>query len=432
MKITLGCTFSCVVLAVFVGLSAQAFATNYAVVGSCTAPNPPTHPTEVYSTISAAVSSSLSVSGTIIEICPGNYPEQVVIGKKLTLEGVASPATQDAAVILPPSSGVVTNTTDVDNGNPIAAQVLVQSGVTVTLENLTVDGTGNQDTNCNNGDLQGILFQNASGIVNHVGVRNQLPGDTITGDQCGEGIYVQTAATFTSKVTIENSSVHNYNKNGITGNDAGTTLILTENYVQGLGLSSITAQNGIQLAFGATGTIVSQVVIDNIYSAPLSYAATDILLYDAAENSGVSVNSNVLGNSDLPIAIYTDTAGTYGDGVKVETNRIFGTSVYDAIDVCTNGNTVTGNIIVNSAESGVHLDGSCSGTGNSNTATGNTFIESYCAGVLEDPGTTGNTTTSETYYDTPFTITSSTASCNIPLTAQFARAFTSGKPRPKR
>jgi hypothetical protein len=423
-------TLSCLALVALIALSGQAFATTaYAQVGSCTPPNPPAH---TFTTIQAAVSAPTSLPGTVIEICPGNYPEQVVITRRLTLEGVVS-GTEDAAVILPPTSGMVQNATDVDSGNPIAAQLLVQNTLAsvITIENLTVDGTGNQDP-CTT-DLMGILFQNASGLVNHVAVRNQLPGDVLSGAQCGESIYVQTASGSTSKVTVENSSVHNYNKNGITGNDAGTTLTLTENYIQGSGLSAIAAQNGIQLAYGATGSIISETVIDNNYSEPQNYVATDILLFDTEENSKIKINTNVLGNSQIPLGLYTDTPGTYGDGVTATGNHIFGTSVYDAIDVCTNGNTVTGNTIINSAESGVHLDASCTGTGNSNTATGNTFVESACAGILEDPGTTGTTTTSETYYTVPFTITSSTASCNIPQSPQArGQAKTANKFSPKR
>jgi hypothetical protein len=59
---------------------------------------------------------------------------------------------------------LVQNTTDFDNSNPVAAQILVQGPfvASVTITNLTVDGTGNGITGCSP-DVQGILFQNASG-----------------------------------------------------------------------------------------------------------------------------------------------------------------------------------------------------------------------------------------------------------------------------
>jgi hypothetical protein len=297
-------TFSCLALVPLIALGGQAFAANYAAVGACTPPNAVT-PAHTYATIQLAVNGS--APGTIIQICPGTYPEQVVIAKKLTLQGVVDPTapTQDAAVILPPAAGMVANASDTFDSHPIAAQLFVHDtfAASIVINNLTVDGIGNQIGGCL--DFMGILYQNASGTVNHVAVRNQVPGDVLGGCQSGESIYVQTAAGKTSKVLVENSSVHNYNKNGITGNDLGTTLNLTGNYVQGSGVvPGLAAQNGIQLGFGATGKIVSQTVIDNVYQDP-STAATDILLYDTAENSGISINNNILGNSQIPIALFT-------------------------------------------------------------------------------------------------------------------------------
>jgi len=130
-----------------------------------------------------------------------------------------------------------------------------------------------------------------------------------------------------------------------------------------------------------------------------------------------AVNTNVLGNSNIPIALETgDEYGPpeHGDGVYVKGNKIFGTGFYDAIDLCTNGNDVTGNIIFNSAESGIHLDAGCAGTTGGDTVTGNIILESACAGILADSGTSGNTTAPNTYYTVPSTITSSTTSCTIP------------------
>ena len=411
MQPTRGFTFSCLVLVVLIALSGYAFSATVA-VGTCT--------TLVhFATIQKAVNSV--PPGSIIKVCPGTYPEQVVIAEDLTLEGIASPA-GDAAVILPPATGLVANTVDVDTGKPIAAQLLVQNAGPVSISNLTVDGTGNAITGCSP-DLQGILFQNATGTVKHVAVRNQIPNGIPNGCQIGESIYVQTAAGHSSTVTVENSSVHNYNKNGITGNDLNTNLILTLNYVQGAGVVPVpgAAQNGIQLGYGATGTIKANTVIDNIYGDPTVAASANILLYDTAENSGITVTNNRVGNSQIPIALITlgDDGANLGDGVTVTGNHIFGTSAYDAIDVCTNGNTVTGNTIFNSAESGVHLDASCGiafggTTGNNNIASGNTIVESACAGILADTVTTGNTTSPDTYFTVPFPVTSSTASCTIP------------------
>src|ERR1039457_1195532 len=149
MQPTRSFTFSCLALVVLIALSGYAFSATVA-VGTCT--------TLVhFATIQLAVNSVAAGStGSIIMVCPGKYPEQVaIIAKGLTLEGIASPA-GDAAVILPPATGLVANTADVDTGKPIAAQLLVQNAPgPVSISNLTVDGTGNAITSCSP-DLQDI------------------------------------------------------------------------------------------------------------------------------------------------------------------------------------------------------------------------------------------------------------------------------------
>jgi Periplasmic copper-binding protein (NosD) len=120
------------------------------------------------------------------------------------------------------------------------------------------------------------------------------------------------------------------------------------------------------------------------------------------------------------VALATDHPflNEYDDGVTVANNQIFGTANFDAIDACTNGNTITGNTITNSSESAIHLDSSCSAgsqtTGNRNTVNSNTINESACAGILADAATTGNTIGADTFFNVPFTLTASTAGCQAP------------------
>jgi hypothetical protein len=427
-------------------LSGQALATTYAEVGSCAVPNPPAHS---YTTIQAAVTAT--ATATVIEICPGIYPEQVVITKKVTLEGVLS-ANEDAVVIVPPAAGLVQNTTDFDNGDfPIAAQILVKNTTAlITISNLTVDGTGNLESGCAF-DLQGITFQNASGTVSHVAVRNQTPGGPNSGQggcQIGEGIFIETSAGKKSTVTIQSSSVHDYNKNGITANDTGTKVTLTADVIQGAGLvacsasSQGAAQNGFELGYGASGTIQSSTLVDNLYeydpSVPngaCDYIAADILFVDTAEGGSstpVKIVHNTVGNSQAPIVVFeaNDDAPNYGGGVSITQNTVFGTpSGFDAIDVCTSGNTVTANTIVNSGESAVHLDASCGqayggpDTGKNNTVTGNNLLESACAGILDDwNGSGGNSYSSDNYYTIPYPVTDTTASCPFVPSAEPARS----------
>jgi parallel beta-helix repeat protein len=394
-------TLAGLVLLLLVACSGQAFSATVA-VGSCTS-------LVNFATIQQAVNAV--PAGSIVKICPGTYQEQVLITERLTLEGFAS-AGSDSIVILPPASGLLQNTTDPSGA--VAAQILVQDTAgPVLISNLTVDGTGNQISGCS-ADVRGIVYQNASGTVNHVAARNQVPGDVPSGCQSGQGIFVETDPGMISTVIVENSSVHNYNKNGIVARYAGATLTATANYVRGNGVvaSGGAAQNGIEFAYSATGKINNNSIIDNIYGDLTVATSSDILLFDTAENSSITVSGNTVGDSNIPIALETDTANV-GDGVTVSGNKVLGGTTLDGIDVCTNGNTIKTNTIADSTQSGLHLDGSCGGTGNNNTISGNTFVEGYCAGILADASTT-DTIGAETYTAVPFTVASSTSRCTIP------------------
>ncbi len=93
-----------------------AFATSYA-VGHC-------KPSLTsYSTISAAVSAV--PSGSIVEVCPGTYAEQVTITKPLTLQGVISGNSSQPVITVPPSG--LTVVTD-SFGFSIAAMVSATAG----------------------------------------------------------------------------------------------------------------------------------------------------------------------------------------------------------------------------------------------------------------------------------------------------------------
>ena len=219
-------TFSCLASIILVGLGGQAFSSTVA-VGTCTS-------LINFATIQLAVNSV--PAGSTIKVCPGTYPEQVVINKKLNLQGIPnSSGSQDAAVILPPAGGVLVNTTD--QRGAVAAQVLVQNTAgPVLISDLTVDGKGNQYSG---DDLRGICYQDASGVVDHVAVRNEIPNDIPTGDQSGQGIMVEN-----DKLTRRQSDRWkivpsiNYD-NGIVARYAGATLTATGTTFRGPARSTL-------------------------------------------------------------------------------------------------------------------------------------------------------------------------------------------------
>jgi len=384
---------SCLALVVLVVLSGQAFASNVT-VGLCAGPG--TH----FLTIQAAVNAS---TGGTVAVCPGTYPEQVTINKNLTLIGIAS-GTSDAAVVTVPSGGLVTKGVVDIFGFPTAAQIFVQNA-NVTVSHITVDGANDGLTDCSI-DAIGIYYQNSSGTITDNAVRNVLLPTGFQGCQDGLAINVE-ADSGTPAVTISNNSVRNYDKNGITASGRGTAVgvgpvvTVKGNTVIGLGATTVIAQNGIQVGLGATGSITSNYVADDIYTnppncSPSCTGASGILVYASA---GVTVSSNTVESAQFGIVPVTDpNFGGPANGTIIKSNHIGGTQLFDAIDLCSDGNTAQANVIYGSSQDGIHTDDSCSpSTGSNNFVTGNTINEA-CAGILLGSGT-GNTITPNTFFN---------------------------------
>jgi parallel beta-helix repeat protein len=373
-----------VLAACFAGPAARAATV---AVGTC---KPTVHQ---YPTIGAAVAAV--PAGTTVDVCPGTYPEQVLINKELTLIGIVFGA-NDSAVVVPPSGGLVSNGSDIF-GNPVAAQIFVQS-TNVTVSHLTVDGTGNNIAGCSAPTLEGIYFQNSSGKITDNVVRNQFQTDFTDYGGCQNGLAINVESlTSSNAVTVSDNSVRSYQKNGITATgastgpgSAGPAVTITANYIVGLAATAMNwpggaAENGIQIGFGATGTVSLNTVNDNIWwndtSGDPGDAASGILIY---ASEGITVSGNSVGSAQFGIVADTDPSYGPADGATITSNKVSGTQIFDAIDVCSSSNTVKSNTIYGSAESGIHLDDSC-GSGNNNSVTANTINEA-CAGILLGTG----------------------------------------------
>jgi parallel beta-helix repeat protein len=385
-------TFVCLALIVLSAVSKLAFASSSATVGLCAGPG--TH----YTTIQAAVSAP---GVTTVEVCPGTYPEQVTITGNLTLKGIAS-GTSDAAVVVVPAGGLVTNGVADIFGFPTAAQILVQNA-TVTISHITVDGANDGLTDCSI-DAIGIYYQNASGTITDNAVRNVLLPPALQGCQDGLAINVE-SNTGTPAVTVSNNSVRNYDKNGITASglgdgSPGPNVTVTGNTVIGLGATTVIAQNGIQVGYGATGKVTLNNVIDDIYinppgCAPSCTGSSGILIYGSA---GITISDNTVESTQFGIVPVTGSSSLTANGTIVKSNHVGGTQIYDAIDLCSDQNTAESNVIYGSAQSGIHVDGECSpSTGSGTTVTGNTINEA-CAGVLLGTGSE-NITAPNTYLN---------------------------------
>ncbi len=197
-----------------------------------------------YPTISGAVAAV--PAGSTVLVCPGTYNEQVQITQALTLQGVAN-GDSGQAVIAPPGGGLATNAADAI-ADSLAVQLWVDNASgPVNLSNLTVDGTGNGVSTCQP-FIVGILYQNSSGIVNEVTVRNEMTNG------CGVGIRLEGGANANPPVTIQNSSIHDVDFAGIF--TFGTSINPFAVTIKGNYISASNSGIGIDLSASSTSTMV--------------------------------------------------------------------------------------------------------------------------------------------------------------------------------
>jgi hypothetical protein len=334
-------------------------------------------PNAAFSKIQDAVDAA--TAGAVIRVCPGNYAEQVAIHKPLTI------AADSGAVLMPGT--MQQNTTSLLDGAPLAAAILVAGATDVTIEGLIVDGANNGVAECSP-RIFGIAFQDASGEISHVAIRNFKLGTGLGGCQSGTGIFVQSGGGGISSVEIEKSTIHDFQKNGITADEVGTQVSVHGNVVTGIGPTAGAAQNGIQIGFGAGGTISSNTVTNNLWSpctavGTCTAVATNILV---AQSDGVEVTDNRAGISQ--VGIFVD-----GNQGLVARNETFASSVFDGIRIEGDGNRVRHNQVFNGAESGIFV------AGNNNVVEHNRITEA-AIGILKQAGSLGNVILFNEVFDT--------------------------------
>jgi parallel beta-helix repeat protein len=335
-------------------------------------------PNAAFTTVQAAIDAASP--GDRIRVCPGTYREQVSIRKRLHVRG------ENGAVVMP--AGMVANTTSLFDGSPMAAAILVADAAHVFIEGLTVDGAANGIAGCRP-ILIGVFYRNASGRIDGVAVRNMKLGPGLEGCQSGNGILVQSGSGGSSKVEVSDSSVHDYQKNGITGTEAGTHLWARRNVVTGVGPTSGAAQNGIQVGPRARGVVEDNAVANHLWSPCVSASscaavATGVLVVEARE---ARVARNTIGGSQIGIALQ-------GNGASAFANSVFDTAVFGGIVVSGDRNHVVGNTVTHSDEAGIYL------FGDRNFIFGNRINEAPI-GIWKLAGSSGNVLAGNRFSNTP-------------------------------
>ena len=255
-------------------------------------------------------------AGQTIEVCAGLYSETPQIATSLSLKF-------DSGALLMPTS-IHQSTVSLATGSPIAAIITVRNALGVDIEGGVIDAGGSGISECAP-NLMGIVYQNSSGTVKRSWVRNTQLVSRLNGCQSGDGIFIQSGNGGTSQVTVTENHVDGYQKNGITANELGTQVEISLNTVVGAGPTTGAAQNGIQIGFGAQGTIKRNFVTSNIWSSCIStdqcvFFATGVLIEQSDE---ITVEDNSIGNSQVNISsMVRASVAVSGDGTEIRKNTI--------------------------------------------------------------------------------------------------------------
>jgi hypothetical protein len=210
-----------------------------------------------------------------------------------------------------------------DGINLTAAQI--GGSVTGTLDANGCNIGAYNPTSVNGADISGANYFGV--VANHKSVNlidssihdiGEVPPN---GAQHGNAVLYINGATG----TISGNLVSRYQKNGITvsGKDAAgdgpsafaTSATVKNNVVSGRGAVDYIAQNGIQMSFGAKGSVVGNTVTENAYSGPGGASSGGILVVGGpcfgpgiAYTKNLTIRNNTLIRNDVGVFLFNATA----------------------------------------------------------------------------------------------------------------------------
>ena len=239
-------------------------------------------------------------AGGIVNVADGSYTEQLYITKdNITIDG------EDVATTIIHSPATLTG-----YFSTIKSVVAVDGATGFTINNLTIDGDGMGNSNYR---FTGLAFWNAGGTVNNVDVL-EIRDTPFSGAQHGVAVYAYNNTGGPYTIAIDGMNITDFQKNAMALSGEGLTVDLDNINVVGAGSTTTTAQNGIQIGFGASGTIDNATVtgIDYIDIVPPipDWTATAVLLYDGGT---VDLNNVSITNSQTNV-YFIDTDGSFSNG----------------------------------------------------------------------------------------------------------------------
>lgn len=279
-------------------------------------------------TISYAL--SRAADGATIYVAKGTYTEQLTITQNVTIIG-RSPG----GVVIAPA-GVVQNDVGTDSATPQFAIVDIHNASSdlgdVNLENLVINGTaaGASSFNSCSDNFPGVYYHDANGLLRNDTITGvEMPSD-LFGCQTGKGVGALVASDVghSSTVTVARVTVRNFQKNGLECIDPGTSCVIENSTVTGIGPTALTSQNGVEIWGVGSLAFMHNKVSGDTYTGPSGPAqATGLLILNAGS---VDVRSNKLTANDVDV--YAGTNPSFSPVVTAGVWMIRGNRLTGATD----------------------------------------------------------------------------------------------------
>ena len=236
--------------------------------------------------------------GDLIHVASGTYTEQVHITKSdLKILGAGS----TDVILKSPATLTSYFLTGTNKNYPV---VFVDGVAAMTISGITVDGDKQGDANYR---FVGIGFWNAGGTVAQAKVLNVM-NSVFSGAQHGVGIYAYNNTGGPYTIALTDVTIDDFQKNAVALLGAGLMVDLDNVIATGAGPTGVTAQNGIQIGTGVTGTVDDCAVSGIAYTGTV-YTATGFLV----TGNTVAASGMVIDNCQTSV-YYVDGGGTFTTG----------------------------------------------------------------------------------------------------------------------
>ncbi|MBP7964540.1 MAG: right-handed parallel beta-helix repeat-containing protein, partial [Caldilineaceae bacterium] len=260
-----------------------------------------------YPTLQAAIATASA--GDTITIGPGTYVEsgQIVIAKNLTITA-ADPAN-------PPVIQPAQDTSDTNDGR---GWWLVQSGVTLNLSHVILDGSGHA--------VMEAIRAHGGGVIDHVTFRNMEHPDAYDpyDHLPGTGVFADNAG-----LTVQDSVFQNMGRIGLLACGTGANATFTRNTYTGKGAAD-RLDYAVWVGSGAAATVTDNTItantgsVLNLTSAGVQVAGSSLICTGSGASSA-TVTGNAITASAVGVGV--GLGGNDASSAQIHFNRIVGNTI---------------------------------------------------------------------------------------------------------